>query len=201
MKPRVVVVAENVNCYEITPIRPIMPWLDVAEQNPWASSEDEGDSTSSESPVLASSGPVVVNTAPTIKKEPHSVVVLEIPSSSPSPILEAEDNDGQDAIPELLGTHLPAPIAVPDSRATSCRPTALAGPFVVNGEKGPFKEESHHGIPSTAPTPVDNRSESVVVVPKTKRHSSSESLSPALTEDDCIDDEDDEDDEDGVSLL
>lgn len=74
-----------------------MPWVDVAEQNPWLTSEDEDASTSSESPVLCvSSGLVVVDKAPTVKKEPCSVVVLEIPSASPSPILKAEGNEGED---------------------------------------------------------------------------------------------------------
>ena len=184
-----------------------MPWVDVAEQNPWASSEDEA----SESPLLISSGPVVVDKAPTIKKEPPSVVVLEILSSSPSPILKGEDNEGQHDVPELPGTHLTAPVTVPGGRAMSshpspsnsdtqtARPTAPTGPSLVNGEGAPCKEESHHETPSHAHTTqafTVRNSSSPVAVSDTKRHSSSESLSPALTEDVDIDDEEEEDEDD-----
>ncbi|KAK3490514.1 uncharacterized protein B0T23DRAFT_163570 [Neurospora hispaniola] len=177
-----------------------MPWVDVAEQNPWLSSDDEG------TPVLCvSSGPVVVNTAPTIKEEPRGVVVLEIASSSsfsssPSPSLKAEDNEGQDDIPELPVTGpLPAPIAVPDGRSTSSHPSPsnshINTPAVVNGGEGSYKEEVHHGSPSTAHAAVHNSSASVAAASEVKRRTSSESLSPAPTEDADIDD-----DEDGAEL-
>lgn len=191
-----------------------MPWVDVDEENPWVSSGDEGETTSSESPVLLSSGPVVVDTAPTIKKEPPSVVILEIPSSSPSPILKGEKDEAQDVVPELTG---PSPTAaVPDGRFTSSRlsppnadthtpkPAAFAAPSVTNDDGGACKEErSRQGTPSAAHTPVGNRSAFVAAVSKIKRHSSSQSLSPVPTEEDGIDDdndEEDDDDDDGVSL-
>ncbi|KAK3344951.1 hypothetical protein B0H65DRAFT_465072 [Neurospora tetraspora] len=171
-----------------------MPWVDVAEHNPWLSSEDEGAST---------------YTAPTIKEEPRGVVVLEIPSSSPSPIPKGQDVQ---VVPELPGTHLPAPIAAPNDRAASShsspsnshtntpRPTTPAGPSVVNGGEGPYNEKGRYGTPSHAHTSqsfaVRNSSSPVAAVSELKRHSSSESLSPAPTEDGGIDDDDDDDDDD-----
>ncbi|EGO56791.1 hypothetical protein NEUTE1DRAFT_123243, partial [Neurospora tetrasperma FGSC 2508] len=177
-----------------------MPWVDVAEQNPWLSSDDEG------TPVLCvSSGPVLVDTAPTIKEEHRGVVVLEIPSSSsssPSPSLKGEDNEGQDDIPELPVTGpLPAPIAGPDGRSTSShpspsnshintpKPTTPIAPSVVNGGEGSYKEEVHHGSPSTAHAAFHN---SPAAASETKRRTSSESLSPAPTEDADIDDDEDD---------
>ncbi|EAA33903.3 hypothetical protein GE21DRAFT_3016 [Neurospora crassa] len=184
-----------------------MPWVDVAEQNPWLSSDDEG------TPVLCvSSGPVVVDTAPTIKEEHRGLVVLEIPpsssSSSPSPSLKGEDNEGQDDIPKLPVTgSLPAPIAVPDGRSTSSHPspsnshintpepTTPIAPSAVDSGEGSYKEEVHHKSPSTAHAAVHHSSASVAAASETKRRTSSESLSPVPTENAYIDD-----DEDGAEL-
>ncbi|KAK3487037.1 hypothetical protein B0T13DRAFT_491868 [Neurospora crassa] len=168
-----------------------MPWANMAEQNPWSSSDDEG------TPVLCvSSGPVVVDTAPTVKEEHRGVVVLEIPpssssSSSPSPSLKGEDNEGQDDIPNTSSHPSPS-----SSQINTPKPTTPIAPSAVDSGEGSYKEEVHHGSPSAAHAAVHHSSASVAAAAsETKRRTSSESLSPVPTENADIDD-----DEDGAEL-
>lgn len=157
----------------------MMPRVNEAEQNPWLSSTSEDEDFPPVHPKLG--------VGSSDDQESCDAVVLEISSPSPSSHPKGKDKEGRK---DGRGTSHSSPLR---SHSNTPRPHNSGVPSVVNGGESSYAYGTRSHAHISQSFAVRDSPSPVAAVSRLKRRSSSESLSPALTEEGGNDEDEDED--------